>query len=147
METAALVHSFDVSLKWDDETNIGIAHAGNRMPLAYGPPPEFGGTDTAWSPEHLLAASIASCYATTFSHFAKLLNVTYTDFRVTCKAEFEKGKTGFEATRYIVSPAVEVALNTSQELIDDLFTKAKKYCFIGNSVKGEIIVEPSISLR
>jgi organic hydroperoxide reductase OsmC/OhrA len=145
MGSIAVAHSFDVALKWDDETHSGSAYAGSRMPVFFGAPPEFGGTDAVWSPEHLLAASLASCYATTFSHFAKLLKVSISDFHISCKAEFEKGKTGFAATRFVISPSVKIANPVTPEILDNLFEKAKKYCLISNSVKGEILVEPSVA--
>ena len=145
MEVTTLVHKFDVALKWDYETDNGIARAGNRMPLLFGAPPEFGGTELTWSPEHLLAASVASCYVTTFMSFAKRMKVTITDFRISCKVEFTKGEEGgFEATRYVLRPLVELHGNPEQQILDSLFEKAKKYCFISNSVKGEIIIEPNV---
>ena len=90
MEVATKVHKFDVSLKWDYESDSGIARAGNRMPLLVGPPPEFGGTESTWSPEHLLAASVASCYVTTFLSLEKNMKVTVTAMRISCMVEFEK---------------------------------------------------------
>jgi organic hydroperoxide reductase OsmC/OhrA len=144
MEVTTQVHKFDVSLKWDYETDSGIARAGSRMPLLFGPPPEFGGTELTWSPEHLLAASVASCYITTFMSFAKRMKVIVTDFRISCKTEFEKKENGFEATRYLLRPLVEIHGNPGQQALDNLFEKAKKYCFISNSVKGEIVIEPNI---
>ncbi len=144
MEVTTQVHKFDVSLKWDYESDSGIARAGNRMPLLFGSPPEFGGTDSTWSPEHLLAAAVASCYITTFMSLAKKMKVTVTDFRISCKVEFEKKEIGFEATRFILRPLVVLHHNPGQHILENLFEKAKKYCFISNSVKGEIIVEPNV---
>ena len=144
MEVSTPVHTYEVSLKWDHETNNGILRSGDRMPLLFSPPSEFGGSETTWSPEHLLAASVSSCYATTFIHFAKLLKVTIVNFRIAAKVEFEKKEIGFEGVRYILRPVVELHRNPGQTVLDNLFAKAKKYCFVSNSVKGKIIVEPSV---
>src|SRR5688572_5492754 len=73
METVTSVHIYNVNMKWDPETGTGLGRSGNRMPLVFGPPPEFGGTEATWSPEHLLAAAVSSCYTNTFLHFARLL--------------------------------------------------------------------------
>jgi organic hydroperoxide reductase OsmC/OhrA len=144
MEVATQLHKFDVSLKWDYETDNGLVRAGNRMPVLVGSPPEFGGTDMVWSPEHLLATAVASCYVTTFLSFAKRMRVTVTGFRISCKVEFEKREVGFEAARYYLRPVIELHHNPGQHILDNLLEKAKKYCFISNSVKGEVIVDPSI---
>ena len=144
MQVAEQVHSFDVKLKWDHETSIGLARSGDRMPLLFGPPPEFGGNETSWSPEHLLAASVASCYATTFLHFARLLKITVTDFRVSGRADFEKRTNGLEATRIVLRPVVALHHKPIQSVLDNLFAKAKKYCFVSNSLKCEVVVEPNV---
>jgi organic hydroperoxide reductase OsmC/OhrA len=139
-----IINTYEVSLKWDYETDSGIARSENRMPFLFGPPPEFGGTETTWSPEHLLCASVASCYTTTFLHFAKLLKVQLTGFRISAKAEFEKRNIGLEAVRFILRPIIELHADPGQHVLENLLEKAKKHCFISNSVKGEIIVDPSI---
>ena len=141
------VHTFDVAYQWDYQAGAGLARAGNREPITLSPPPEFGGKDSNWSPEHLLAASLASCYTNTFMHFAKLLGVHIAGFSIDARAEFEKGKTGFEATRYVLEPVVKFVDIPDESVIIDLFSKAKKYCFISNSVKGDIVVESHVLAR
>ena len=144
METAISVHTFNVNMKWDPETGTGMGRSGNRMPLVFGPPPEFGGTEFTWSPEHLLAAAVSSCYTNTFLHFARLLKLSVTVFRIAAHVDFEKGKAGFEATRFVLRPVIAFHHIPSQTVLDDLFAKAKKYCFVSNSVKGSITVEPHV---
>jgi organic hydroperoxide reductase OsmC/OhrA len=138
------IHSFDVKLKWDHESDTGLVQSGGRMPVVFGPPPEFGGNETSWSPEHLLVASVASCYVTTFIHFARLLKITVIGFRISGRADFEKGKNGLEATRIVLNPVVAWNPKPAQEVMDNLFTKAKKYCFVSNSLKCEVLVEPDV---
>ena len=99
MEAITQVHKFDVSLNWEIEAGKGNAKSGSRPTFEYGPPPEFGGKENTWSPEHLLAASVATCYTTTFMHFAKLLKISVRKFDISCQAEFTKKESGFEATR------------------------------------------------
>ncbi len=45
--------------------------SGHRPRVVTGPPPEFGGNDTWWSPEHLLVAAAASCMTATFYSMAE----------------------------------------------------------------------------
>ncbi len=144
METKPQVHKFDVSLNWEIEVGKGNAMSGSRPSFEFGPPPEFGGKENTWSPEHLLAASLATCYTTTLMHFAKLLKISVLKFDISCQAEFTKKESGFEATNYYLTPVVVFENHLSQIQIDSLLTKAKKYCFISNSVKGEVIVNPDI---
>jgi organic hydroperoxide reductase OsmC/OhrA len=62
---AAFPHHYEVRLA--DAT----LSAPPRAPIAAGPPPQFGGTDQAWSPEELLVAAALSCVWTTFEAFAR----------------------------------------------------------------------------
>lgn len=137
-------HTYSTLLKWDSELNTGIVLSAQKPPLLFSPPVEFGGSDATWSPEHLLISSLASCYMTTFLHFAKLLKVTIISFHISAKTIFEKRENGYEATRFILCPKVDIQNHPGQHVLDNLFEKAKKYCFISNSVKGEVLVEPTI---
>jgi organic hydroperoxide reductase OsmC/OhrA len=147
MQVATKVQlSFSVSLNWDHAANAGVIQSGNRMPLIITPPVEFGGTETAWSPEHLLAASVASCYSTTFFYFTRFFKVKVTSFHLDLEMEIEKEDKGpFTATRFLLHPRIEFAEQVSRELIDSILDKTKKYCIISNSVKGEEIVQAEVS--
>jgi len=149
MEVATKVsHTFSVSLKWDNAVNGAVVRSGKRTPLVVASPPEFGGTDTAWSPEHLLAASVSSCYSTTFFYFAKLFKVKVRSFSVEVEMEIEKGDKGpFVAHRFILRPKIKLAGATEQSVIDTLLEKTIQYCIISNSVKGEEIVEATIEVE
>ena len=146
MQTAAkVIHPFNASLKWNEEAHIGIINSGRRAQIVFTTPPEFGGSQTEWSPEHLLAASISSCYTTTFCHFIKLMKVKVNSFQLDITMDVEKdGAEPFTVTRYVLHPRIEFAGNPGQNVIDNLLSRAKRYCIISNSVKGEVIVEPEI---
>lgn len=146
VETArAATHSFEVALQWDRSSQSGIIRTGNRMPVLFAAPPEFNGTDTVWSPEHLLIASVSSCYLTTFNYFANLLKVDLKDIRVKASVEIEKvAGGGFWAKSFRLYPEIEFPNTPDPHVVDNLLSKAKRYCIVSNSVKGEVIVEPQI---
>lgn len=147
MSTAEKVmHTFDVKLSWDDIVKNGLISSGNRSPLVFGPPPEFKGKDSQWSPEHLLVAALAGCYTTTFFYFTNLLKVPVRHFSLAASVDFEKGESGIlEAQRFHLFPVVEFEKFPGQSVTDNLFEKAKKYCFISRSVKGEVVVKPVVN--
>jgi organic hydroperoxide reductase OsmC/OhrA len=141
-------HSFNASLNWSEESYKGIIHSGERKQIVFSSPPEFGGTETEWSPEHLLAASISSCYATTFHHFAKLMKIKVSRFEINIIIDFEKeGIAPFSVTRYMIHPNIGFAGNPGQDVIDILLSKAKRYCIISNSIKAEGLVQPKIECK
>jgi organic hydroperoxide reductase OsmC/OhrA len=146
MEVATKVsHTFSVSLKWNNDINGAIIRSGKRAPIIIASPPEFGGTDKEWSPEHFLAASVSSCYATTFHYFAKLMKIKVSSFQIEISMDVEKeGAQAFTATNYVLQPRIAFIGNPEQNVIDNLLSKAKRYCIISNSVKGEVLIEPKI---
>ena len=147
METAVKVqHTFSVALQWDNSANAAVLSAGNRMPLVVTSPAEFGGTDAAWSPEHLLAASLTSCYSTTFFYFARLFKVKVQSFSIDADLEIEKeDKEPFKASRFVLRPHIKFDRAVSEDVIEKILDKTKKYCIISNSLTGEEIIEPVIS--
>ena len=148
MEVAAQTHEYKVSLNWDQDTKNGMMTSGFRVPVPFAPPVEFGGTDLVWSPEQLLASSVASCYLTTFLHFAKILKIKIDKINVRVRMEIEKkGGKGFIATKYFLHPQIKFAEVQSPEVVNDLLSKAKRYCIVSNSVNGEIIVEPEVTVN
>jgi len=141
---ASKVHEFEVSSKWYFDAGNGRVDAGSRMPILYGPPPEFGGQENVWSPEHLLCSSVATCYVTTLLSFAKLLKVEIRNLAITASAEFEKKEICLEATRIILRPRISFRKDPGRGVAEKLIDKAKRYCFISNSLKGEVVVIPEI---
>jgi len=78
-------------------------------------------------------------------YFAKLLKVKVRNLKVSGKVEIEKeGKGMFEATKFVLNPVIDFQNDPGSHIVENLLDKAKRYCIISNSVKAEVIVEPSI---
>ena len=70
MSATDKTYAFPVDVRWVSERRTIVSVQGKHdLPVA--PPPEFNGPDGVWSPEDLLVASIASCYAVTLLGLAK----------------------------------------------------------------------------
>lgn len=63
-----------------------------RAPIAAGSPPQFGGSETVWSPEELLVAAVLECLWTTFEAYARHDELAVTSWSGTGTATLEKGK-------------------------------------------------------
>src|SRR5688572_10513898 len=102
METIVkpLTYEYSSLTKWNTEHEHAILTAGERMPVLVAPPAEFNGTDMVWSPEHLLASSVATCYLTTFLYFAGLFKLKVNDIQVNVSMNLEKLNGSFIATKY-----------------------------------------------
>lgn len=65
MSIAPFPHRYIVKLDGDELTSLP------RDTVQVGAPPQFGGTDTVWSPEELLVGAVVTCIKTTFEAFAR----------------------------------------------------------------------------
>lgn len=107
--------------------------AGPRSVIIGGPPPEFGGDASRWSPEHLLVASAALCFWNTLEWFARRRSVPIVGFE--CRAEGDVAKTGtglaFTGIRLdVVATTADGQAAPLRELID----VAKESCLVARSL-------------
>ncbi len=121
----------------------GIRVAGNAAPenvpgTAAGAP----GVD----PEQAFVAALASCHMLWFLHLACNRKLAVERYRDEAVGVLEKNAEGKEAiTRVSLRPVVAFAgAAPSAEQHAQLHAKAHERCFIANSVKTEIVVEPRI---
>lgn len=104
-----------------------------RSPITGGPPPEFGGDATRWSPEHLLVASAALCFWNTLEWFARRREVSVVGFE--CRADGEVVKTSeglaFSRVRLEVVAATDAG---REDALRELMEVAKKSCLVARSL-------------
>jgi organic hydroperoxide reductase OsmC/OhrA len=117
-------------LTYEVGADAGVLLAGSRPPLAFGPPPEFGGDAHLWSPEHLLVSAAASCFLETFHAMAKKAQLAFGDPK--CRATGTLERTGFSVIELFVELSVaDVDVERARKLLID----AKSRCFVANSLK------------
>jgi organic hydroperoxide reductase OsmC/OhrA len=94
-------------------------------------------------PEQLFVASLSACHMLWFLSLAsgrKLVVDRYVD---EAEGVLEKNSDGRMAmTRVTLRPAIEFAAPPSPAVLAELHHKAHEKCFIANSVRTEVIVEP-----
>ncbi len=110
-----------------------IIEAGPRVSISGGPPPEFGGDATRWSPEHLLVASAALCYWNTLEWFARRQTVPVLGFECRAQGNVEKTARGLAFTGI----RLEVVATTSpgqEAQLRELMDVAKRSCLVASSL-------------
>ena len=130
---------FGVELGWTQAGGHALS-APPRPQIAGGSPPEFGGTDGVWSPEHLLLSSVSLCLLLTFEALAKKAKLQVDGYR--CRADGTVDKTSGPAAFSKIRLRVDVR-TPEPERVEALLRTAKKYCLISNSLKAEVTVEPA----
>jgi organic hydroperoxide reductase OsmC/OhrA len=108
--------------------------------------PAFRGEPERVDPEQAFVASLASCHMLTFLAIAarrRLVVDTYEDAAVGFLEKNEEGRLAI--TRVVLHPAVRFAEpdGVAPGTLQHLHQQAHEHCFIANSVRTRIDVEPA----
>jgi len=107
--------------------------------------PDFRGDAALVNPEEAFVASLSSCHMLTFLAMAAKKRFVMDSYSDDAVGYLEKNESGRLAmTRVVLRPRIEWAQGAivSQTDLDMLHHQAHEGCFIANSVKTNVIVEP-----
>lgn len=129
-------HHYRVALRAQPENDIAITSDG-LVTLETAPPTEFGGPGNRWSPETLLVAAVADCFALSFRAIARASRLGWQS--LVCHAE------GVLDQRDGVTRFVEFRIRAELTLPEGgdaekghrLLEKAERVCLITNSLLAE----------
>jgi organic hydroperoxide reductase OsmC/OhrA len=138
------VHQYETTVEWTDNRR-GTLSAPQRPAITAGAPPEFGGTDDVWSPEHLCVAAVNSCVMLTFIAIAANSGVPFRKYTASATGTLEKVEgRGPVITRVVVRPRISIGPDVDHAKVERVIKMAEKHCFISNSLNGAVTLEPEI---
>jgi peroxiredoxin-like protein len=138
-----LPHRYNVQLTGGPFGYARIASVG-RPTLQVAPPREFDGPGDAWSPEHLLLASVEACFLFTWRAVARASKLEFGDVQVHAEGtvDHEAGVTRF--TRIVLHPRLTVPMGTDREKLARALAKTEKACLVSASLATLVSLEPEI---
>lgn len=111
-------------------------------------PPEFQGQEHTWTPEHLLVASVNSCFMATFVAIAEYSKLELLGFSSSAVGKLEKAEgPGYSISEITIKPKLIIKHEQDTERAERLLEKAEKACFVTNSIKGTVKLEPEIQFE
>jgi organic hydroperoxide reductase OsmC/OhrA len=120
------------------ESSVGIAGNAARENLPQGAPHAPGA-----DPEQMFVASLSACHMLWFISLASKKKLVVDRYLDDAEGVLEKNSEGRMAmTRVTLRPAIEFAASPPQAMIAELHHVAHEKCFIANSVRTEVIIEP-----
>jgi peroxiredoxin-like protein len=138
MQDSYLYH---MDLTWTGRRNAELKGEG-MLPVGVSAPPEFSGDPGLWTPEHLLVAAVSSCLMTTFLAIAERSQLKVYSYRCRAFGKLEKVPAeGYRFTEIALAPEITVAAEDTEKALRVL-EKAEKNCFISNSLRAAVNVEP-----
>lgn len=151
------VHRYAATSTWAGSTGAGYdaytrAHDVRAAPadgsLALTSDPAFGGDPSRLNPEQLLVAAASSCQLLSFLAVAARARVDVVAYRDEARGEMpaSSGSTPAWVERIVLRPAITVRGGTpSDDRLRRLVDLAHRECFVANSLRSEIAVEPSFT--
>lgn len=158
-------HKYEISLTWTGNLGEGTSGyrkysrdfevaVGSRQPLAGSADPAFRGDADRYNPEELLVAAVSSCHMLWYLHLCAIGHITLTEYSDNAEGTLaieEDG--GGHFTSVTLRPHVIAKLPSGES--DDgllrekalaLHDEAHRLCFVANSLKAPVAVEPVIEL-
>jgi len=124
----------------------GIIESGNKPSIELSTPVEFGGKPGVWTPEELLVASVNACIMTTFSYYAGKRGFKFISYESSSEGIIELVEMKYLFSRITIKPKITVGSKGDIGVAENLLKISKESCFVSNSVKANVILEPEIEL-
>jgi len=137
-------YMYEAEAVWVGERRMQVRSPGAPV-LEVSSPPEFQGQAGVWTPETLFVASVNACFVLTFMAIAHLSKLPIADLRVSAWGKLEKSEgAGYQITEILIKPLLRVRSEADRERAERLLEKAEQNCFISNSIKAVVRLEPEI---
>ena len=147
------VHTYVSRCSWRGETGVGYAkydrtHTAGAAPaeqvLTLASDPAFRGNPSLLNPEQLVVVAASSCQLLSFLALAALAGVNVVAYDDDASAIMDENEKPIRLNRIHLRPTIEIARGPSEEQIRQLVHRAHEECYIANSLRTEILVEPTI---
>lgn len=141
-------HDYPVTVRWEGGKE-GLASSPDRLPeLDVASPPEFGGPEHRWSPEHLFVASAASCFMTTYLAMAEMSHLELAGLEVPASGSLARGEDRlYSIDRIELTPRIVLADEGDREKAARLAVKAEEVCLITRSMRSPVEVRPTFEVE
>jgi organic hydroperoxide reductase OsmC/OhrA len=152
-ERPARTHRYTARLSWRGSTGAGYQHYA-REHEAKAPPakaglvlsadPAFRGRPEHLNPEQLLVIAASSCQALSFLALAARARVDVREYDDQAEGVMPEDDSPARITRILLRPRITVAKPATKKRVSRLIDLAHDECYIANSLRTEIDIEPSI---
>ena len=146
------VHRYVTTCVWSGSTAAGYdqydrAHVGSAPPalpaLDLSADSAFRGDARRWNPEALLVLAASSCQLLSFLAVAARARVDVVDYQDDAEGEMPETVTPMRITRIVLRPRITVRGDVDTARLVHLVGVAHRECFIANTLRSPIVVEPT----
>jgi organic hydroperoxide reductase OsmC/OhrA len=140
---APFPHHYEVAVA-NEGHGWSVITAAPRKPIVGGAPPEFGGKEDWWSPEHLLLSAVSLCLTTTFQAFAAKDGLAFEGYKSLVKGILDRTRSGLAFTSIVAYVEVHVhALDV--ERAQKLLETAKQHCIVAHALQTPVDLRVAVN--
>lgn len=149
----AHLHRYTASCRWEGSTRVGYelydrTHIAQAEPaeeaLTLSSDPAFRGKPQLLNPEQLLVVAASSCQLLSFLAVCARARIDVRRYEDRAEAEMPEDNRPVRITTIVLHPRIEVASGPSEERVRQLVEQAHRQCYIANSLRSDVRVEPEI---
>jgi organic hydroperoxide reductase OsmC/OhrA len=150
------VHRYQTTVRWHGSTGGGYAaysraHAATATPaeaeLTLTADPAFRGDPRLLSPEQLVVIAASSCQLLSFLAIAARAGVDVLEYEDAAEGTMPEGDEPVRITLIVLRPRIVVASDVDPARIAAFCEQAHHECYVANSLRTEVRVEPEIVVR
>lgn len=146
---------YTARIEWAGSTGAGW-EAYDRTHTASAPPAEANiamttgeskGDPRLNNPEQLVVMAASSCQMLWFLHLASKARIDVVAYEDEASGVMPAGKEPLHITEITLRPRITVAGDAKEERVRKLISTAHELCYIANSLRSEMNIEPTIEVR
>lgn len=148
-------HRYHVTCRWQGSTGVGYDHYVRAHEISAAPAaatlklsgdPAFRGDPKLLNPEQLLVMAAASCQLLSFLAVAARKRLDVVEYEDRAEGFMPEDDKPVRVTRILLKPRIVVKSGT-REAVQKAVEIGHHECFIANSLKTDIQIEPEIILQ
>ncbi len=143
--------AYPFSLTWNGNTladpypRDAVATAVGKIALPVSSAAEYAGDGSRWNPEDLLGTALATCHMLTFLALCAKTRTEVLAYEDHAESILDTVDKVTSIVEIRLRPTIRVAKGTDLAKVRELFEKAHKYCFVANSLKSRVVMDPHIA--
>jgi organic hydroperoxide reductase OsmC/OhrA len=139
-------YGYKTKMKWT-KLSEGKLFSESRPDIEVVTPPEWGGREGCWTPEHLLVSSVEACIMTTFIWWLNRKEGEIISYDSEAFGKITLSKGGFRFTEVEVKPTIIVGTEEDADKARKSIDRAAKGCIISSSLNFKVDVQPTIEIK
>jgi organic hydroperoxide reductase OsmC/OhrA len=137
-------HHYGVKATMNPNDNVQLSSQG-LQPFASAPPTEFGGPGDQWSPETLLVAAVADCFALSFRAISRASKFDWQALECQVEGTLDRLDGATQFTAFTVHATLTIPSGGDEARARKLLEKAEHLCLITNSLKAASTLDITLS--